>query len=204
LADKLPPARREDLLDNYRIGCPDVLAIQIVGRPELSGPRPVTVDGRTDLGSLGRPRVEGMAALEVARTVAARAGLPASAVQVRVAEYRSQQLYLVGEVHGLQRAVAYEGPERVAELLQRAGGLAPGAAVSDVHVIRPHVPDDRTPEVFRVDLEAIVLHHDQRTNITLQPFDQVYVGETRRSHLEHCVHPLLLPFYRSVCGLWPS
>jgi protein involved in polysaccharide export with SLBB domain len=195
------PARRTELVEHYQIGCPDVLNTTVAGRPELSGPRRVGADGRIDLGTLGRLRVEGKTAAAAAQAIAERCGAPPGQVRVRVAEYNSQQVYLTGEVNGLKRAVAYQGPERTVELLQRAGGLTTGAAVGDVKVLRSHVIDGRAPEVFTVDLQAIVTNHDSATDVVIQPFDQIYVGESRQSSLQRCIPPLLLPLYRMICGL---
>jgi protein involved in polysaccharide export with SLBB domain len=184
----------------YLVGCPDVLEVTVAGRPELACRAAVAVDGSADLGALGRLRVEGRAPARVAAEVAARAGAPAERVGVRVAEYNSQQVYLFGEVNGLQRAVAYRGPETVLDLLQRAGGLAAGAAPEDVYVIRPHLVEGTRPEVFHVDLRAIVLKGDPATNLRLQPADQVHVGETRQAKLEHCIPPWLRSLCRTLFG----
>ncbi len=201
MTDKGPATQSEGVTERYLVGCPDVLEVSVEGRVELSGRRRVGADGRIDLGPAGRPRVEGWTLSDIALAVAERAGVPPASVHVRVAEYHSQHIYLVGEVAGLQRAVPYQGPEKVGELLQRAGGITPGAAIRDVHVIRSHVADGRTPEVFRVDLRAIVMNEDQRTNLPLQPFDQIYVGQTRRSSLARCIPPVLRPVYEKLCGL---
>jgi protein involved in polysaccharide export with SLBB domain len=122
-------------------------------------------------------------------------------VHVRIAEFRSQQLFLVGQVVGLQRAVPYQGPETVLELLQRAGGITPGASPEDVDVVRSRLAEGKQPEVFHVDLRAIVLRHDAQTNLRLQPFDQVFVGESEESCLGKCMPPWLRPLYEAVCGL---
>jgi protein involved in polysaccharide export with SLBB domain len=200
-AERGGPARNHGVAAQYQVRCPDVLEVGIDGRPDLAARVAVGPDGRVELGGLGRVRVEGESTAEVARGVAAAAGVPAGAVHVRVAEYNSQQVYLFGEVIGLHRPVPYEGPETVLDLLQRAGGLTPGAAPGDVHVIRSHVTDGRAPEVFHINLQAIVLQHDQRTNLRLQPFDQVYVGQTRQAALEKCFPPWLRPAYQSLFGL---
>jgi protein involved in polysaccharide export with SLBB domain len=133
--------------------------------------------------------------------VAAAAEVAPAAVHVRVAEYNSQQVYLFGEVIGLHRAVPYRGPETVLDLLQRAGGLTPEAAAGDVHVIRAHVIDGRRPEVFHIDLRAITLKKDESSNVRLQPFDQVYVGQTRQAVLDRCLPPWLRPAYQALVGL---
>jgi protein involved in polysaccharide export with SLBB domain len=125
-------------------------------------------------------------------------------VHVEVAEYKSQHLYVFGEVAGLQRAVPYRGPETVLDLLHRVGGLTPGAALRDIQVIRPHVADGKRPEIFRIDLPAIVLRHDPETNVILEPFDQIYIGQSRRSCLCDCLPPWLRPAYQRACGLKPG
>ncbi|HYV37763.1 MAG TPA: hypothetical protein VE988_18910, partial [Gemmataceae bacterium] len=100
-------------------------------------------------------------------------------------------IYVIGEVIGLQRAVPYHGQETVLDLLQRTGGITPGAEPEGVYVVRSHVGDAKRPEVFHVDLRAIVIDHDERTNLRLQPFDQVHVAATRRAGLQKIMPPWL-------------
>jgi protein involved in polysaccharide export with SLBB domain len=203
LAEHPPATPRQQSSGPYRIGCPDELEFTATDnrhkRRCIVGP-----DGRIGLGDLGQLRVEGMTQAEAAAAIARRAGLPSAAVHVAVRAYRSQQVYLIGEVRGLQRAVPYEGPERVADLLQRVGGLTPGAAVGEVYLVRSHLVNGQAPEVFRVDLQAILMKQDQRTNVVVQPFDQITVGESPQSTLARSLPPLLLPLYQSLFGLQPK
>jgi polysaccharide biosynthesis/export protein len=201
LSDPGQELRNQGVTENYHFGCPDRLLVTVAGRPETGAPRAIAPDGRLDLGPLGRVRVEGLTPAEAARQIALAAGLQPAAVQVHVVEYRSQKVYLFGEVTGLQRAVPYQGPETVLDLLHRTGGITPGAAPGEVHVVRGHVAEGRAPEVFHVDLKAVVIKHDERTNLRLQPFDQVYVGETLPSSWEKCVPPCFRPFYEAAWGL---
>jgi protein involved in polysaccharide export with SLBB domain len=198
-----PAAGRPDpaVLARYQVGCPDVLELETVNRPDLTGLRPVGADGRIDLGLAGRVRVEGMTAAEVARCVAREVEVPATAVTVRVAEHNSQKVYLYGEVSGMQRPVAYVGPEPVLDLLRRAGGVTEGAAVGNVQVIRPHVIDGGSPEVFRVDVEAVLHGRDTTSNVLVEPFDQVHVGQSQKKRVEKVVAPCLRPLYEAVSGL---
>jgi protein involved in polysaccharide export with SLBB domain len=194
-------ARYESVAGKYAVRCPDLVDISVDDRPDLSGLHEIDVDGRLKLGSQGRILIEGLTVSEIAHRLAEALQIPDSAVQVRVAEYRSQQVFLIGQVVGLQRSVAYEGPETVVDLLRRVGGITPGAAARDVYVVRAGIPEGRQPQVFHVDLPAIVIRHDERTNVTLQPLDQVFVGETRKFSVEKCVPPWLRPAYELVCGL---
>jgi protein involved in polysaccharide export with SLBB domain len=185
----------------YQIGFPDEIEITVVGQPQLSHEHFVGADGRIQLGMLGRPRVDGKSTAEVAAIVAELASVPRNAVHVTIRAYRSQQVYLVGEVQGRQRAVSYQGPERVVELLQRVGGLGSGAALGDVYLIRSHVTEGQTPEVLRIDVPAIVAKRDLRTNYIVQPFDEISVGETWQSKLARSFPPWMVPFYQSLIGL---
>jgi protein involved in polysaccharide export with SLBB domain len=195
------PERVQEVAAAYRIGCPDVLELTVAGPPPLSARCAVNPAGEIDLGPGGLVRVEGQTVAAATPRVAAALGLHPENVSVRVQDYRSQQVYLIGEVSGLQRAVPYQGPETVLDLLQRVGGVTPGAADGDVYVVRPEIAEGRTPQVFHIDLRAIVLQNDPRTNIRLQPFDQVHVGETGKSCYRKCIPPCLRPLYEKVCGL---
>jgi hypothetical protein len=96
--------------------------------------------------------------------------------------------------------VAYQGPETVLDLLQRVGGLGSGAA-GDVQIVRAHVADGGAPEVFQVDLEAILRKKDQETNVRLEPFDQVYIGQSHRCLLSSCLPPWMRPLFEGACGM---
>jgi protein involved in polysaccharide export with SLBB domain len=193
LADHNPAAHQANPEAQYCLHCPDQLQLTV---PGWSGEQPVGPDGRVRPGRGVAVRVEGQTPSEAARHIAAALGVNPGAVQVRVAGFNSQLIYVHGEVAGLQRAVPYQGPETVVDLLQRMGGIAPGAASGDIQVVRSRVADSRAPEVFRVDLDAILRKGNQATNVRLQPFDQVYVGQSRQNYIACCLPPWL----RSLFG----
>jgi protein involved in polysaccharide export with SLBB domain len=203
MADRGTAARNVGVADYYAVACPDILEVNVAGRADLSGLRPIGPDGRIESGKAGSIRVEGRTVKEVAARVAQQSGLSTEQVQVRVAEFNSREIYLAGQGIGLQRAIPYRGQETVLDLLQRAGGLTPDAAPEEVYVVRSHITDGDRPEVFHVDLAAIVLKKDQRTNLRLQPFDQVYVGETWQGKLNQCLPPLLRPICEAFWGIGP-
>src|SRR5262249_45642118 len=76
------------------------------------------------------------------------------------------------------------------------------AAANEIYVIRPHVAQGRPPEVFQVKLKDILLAHDTRTNVTLEPSDQVHIGEMRRSSYSRCISPVFRPLYDGLCGMY--
>ena len=201
LAHPTAAASAESPVSPYTVACPDVLDLQVDGVLKLSGPHEIGPDGRIDLEALGRLRVEGMPVSAIAICIAQVARVSPTRVQVQVVGYNSRQIFVSGQIVGLQRAVEYRGPETVLDLLQRVGGITPGAAPDEVYVVRSHVAEDRQPEVFRVDLKAILMRDDSRTNLYLQPLDQVFVGETRRCTFEKCLPPWMRPIYEAFWGL---
>jgi polysaccharide biosynthesis/export protein len=196
LADHNPAAHRADPETEYCVNCPDTIEVTFPGG---TVEQEVGPDGCVRPGGRAAVRVEGQTAAEAARHIAAQLGVDPSGVQVRVAGFNSQRVYVHGEVAGLQRAVPYHGPETVVDLLQRMGGITPGAEPANIQVVRSRVADGRPPEVFHVDLEAILHRGDQATNVRLEPFDQIYVGQTR----QHCIACCMPPWLRSLCGMTP-
>jgi protein involved in polysaccharide export with SLBB domain len=175
----------------YRVACPDVIALEVPERSEFSGRFEIDPAGRIDLGDYGKMRIEGRTLREIAELIGAEIGVNPDAIRVHVEAYRSQHLVLFGEVIGWQRSVPYQGQETVLDLLKRVGGITPGAEPRDVYVVRPHLGESQRPEVIHIDLHAIVVKNDPRTNVRLLPFDQIYVGETRRSQIERAIPPWL-------------
>jgi protein involved in polysaccharide export with SLBB domain len=200
LADHHPAAHARDLEAQYVVRCPDVLEVQVRAMPAFSGRRTVGADGYIPLGEGKSLRAAGHTVAWIAREAARQIGVPPEQVQVRVVQHNSQHLFLIGEVDAQHQVIAYRGPETVLDLLQRVG-LASGAALGDIHVVRGHVADGKPPEVFHVDLPAILLKHDQQTNIRLEPCDHIHVGERRPSRMADCVPPWLRPVYSKLWGV---
>lgn len=188
----------------YRVGCPDVLEIRFSHRSQWNCFAPVDVEGRVKIDPLGHVRVEGRTLPQITDQIAVLSGMPNAAVQVRVHEYRSQQIYVFGQVKGNERAVEYRGPETALQLLKRIGGITAGAEPEHVYVVRAHLANGKRPEVYHIDLSAIVLNNDHRTNIPLLPFDQIYVGETRQALVERCIPKWLRPMFRMICDTRPQ
>jgi len=164
----------------YTVACPDLLNVQVYDHAEWSGPHEIGPDGCIHFDEVSPLRVEGLTPAQIVGRVAAALHVPRAAVGVQVAVYRSRQMFLFGQVEGPERTLPYQGPETIVDLLRRAGGLPPGADFRTVSVVRPHVAAGRRPEVFTVDLAAVLLRGDSRSNVIMQPDDEVYIAETPR------------------------
>lgn len=188
----------------YRVGCPDVLEIAFADHPEWDAYAAVDLDGRLALERPGPTRAEGRTLDEVRDELARLAADAPDRVRVALASPRSQQVYIHGPVRGRTRVVPYQGPEPVIDFLKRVGGLPPGSRLNQVYIVRPNVAAGRPPEVFRVDVPAVLVDDDQESNFPLRPSDQIYVGETRFSALSRVLPHWLGTAYRRVTGLLPD
>jgi protein involved in polysaccharide export with SLBB domain len=178
-----PPPMSGPASGDYRLIFPDAVEIQIAQRSDLSGIFPLSPEGRIDLPALESPRVEGDTLLSLRQRLSNLTGLPPHQISCRIAQFKGQFVYIYGTVKGPPRSISFEGPETVVSLLQRAGGLDPGAALRRVYVVRSNLQRNMQPQVFEVDLHAILKKDDPRSNVTILPLDEVYVGETNRSIL---------------------
>lgn len=189
----------------YRLGAADVVVLQFRDRPQWNMVVSVDVDGCLPIEEIGSPRATGLTAEELRQAVASSTGLDPDGIHIEIEDARRARLLILGPDNGRQRVVPYLGPETVLEVLIRVGALRPNATNwHDVYVLRPNVAEGRPAEVFTVDLEAILLDHDGRTNIVVNPADQIYVGETRRSSFVRLLPEWMKPIYRQIMGLLPE
>ena len=192
---------REHVAQQYRVSCPDVVEVRVASRPEFDAHYQIGPDGKINLGEYGQLRIEGKTPAEIVNLLSQDVGAAPNQISVRVREYGARTIFLFGEVVGWQRSLPYQGQETVLDVLQRVGGITPGGEPADVYVVRPHLNDGRRPEVFHVNLQDIVMRGDAKTNIRVEPFDQIYVGETAAARVQQQLPPWMQPLYKQ---LWNS
>jgi protein involved in polysaccharide export with SLBB domain len=188
-------ARAAEVDRHYAVRFPDVLDIEVAQRPDCSGSKALSIDGRISLTPEIVLAVDGKNCAMIAQEIERRLLVAEGSVVVRVQEYRSQKLYVCAEGCCEKSVTAYQGPETIVEFLQRVGvpkGIAPGT----VRVVRAHVADGKLPEVFHVDLNAIVLKKNAQSNLRLEAGDRIHFQRNRRSKMA-CLVP---PWIRRLWG----
>ena len=188
----------------YQVGCPDVLEVTFLDHPDWDAVGVVDVDGRLPLEQPGPVRADGRTLAEIRADLAALARCEPDRVTVSLAAARSAHVIVYGPIRGRARIVPYQGPEPVLDFLKRVGGLPPGSKLNQVYVVRPNVAAAAKPQVFRVNVAAVLVDGDPRTNVRLQGDDQVYIGETKQSSLSRVLPDWLGTAYRRVTGLLPD
>jgi polysaccharide biosynthesis/export protein len=121
----------------YEVGPTDVLNVIVLGQPTMSGEMPVDAEGMLNFPFLGRVKAAGLSPVELERKLATLLSdgyLKRPQVSVSVKQYRSQRVFVTGEV---QRPGPYGlRPDRsLLTVLQDVGELTPNVG-HEVIVIR--------------------------------------------------------------------
>jgi len=132
------PASGADQPAEYIVGPNDVLAIKVIDEAQLTGSYIVRVDGTFTFPLLGRVKAGGLTLQAVEselRDRLAKGFLKDPQVGVSVETFRSQQLYVMGEVRQ-PGILQFTGSMTVIEALARAGSVTDRAG-TEVVVVRP-------------------------------------------------------------------
>jgi polysaccharide export outer membrane protein len=179
----MAPSASED----YKIGAEDILEVKVWGHEDLTRDVQVSQTGEFTFPFIGKVKAAGRTTAEVEKEITNRLKsgyLVDPQVSVAIKEYRSQKVYVVGEVK-TPGTYLLTGPTSVVEILSRAGGPTQLAG-NEVLVIRPRgqeskegpiKPEEARPEeVIQLDRRALqggnVAH-----NIPLMDGDTVVVSK---------------------------
>lgn len=167
---------------DYTIGASDVLNIQVFDQPDLGGKYTVEADGTFSFPLIGRIKAGGMSLrgfeTELKKKLA-DGYFRNPQVTVAVEQYRSQRVFVMGEVRA-PGPVALTGGMTLIEALSRAGSTLPSAS-GEVAIVRaqqgargPVLLDQGGSEILRAsirDLEAGAM----KQNIELRDGDTIFV-----------------------------
>ena len=168
---------------DYTIGAHDVLTIQVFDQPDLGGKYTVEADGTFSFPLIGRVKAGGMSLRAFENELKKKLSdgyFRNPQVTVAVEQYRSQRVFVMGEVRQ-PGPVPLTGGMTLIEALARAGSTLPSAS-GEVAIVRapqgvqgPVLPgQQKDADMFRAsirDLEAGLL----KQNIELRDGDTIFV-----------------------------
>jgi polysaccharide export outer membrane protein len=153
-------------VNNYIVGPQDVLAITLYDQQDLSGKYTVEADGTFTFPLIGRVKAGGLSLRDVEqalRTQLSDGFFKNPQVSVSVEQYRSQRIFVVGEVRA-PGPYPLVGDMTLIEALARAGSTTEHAA-GEALIVRsadggrttgPVLPDQKSAaDVTRVDIKAL-------------------------------------------------
>ncbi|NOR80146.1 MAG: sugar transporter [Methyloprofundus sp.] len=167
----------------YHVGPRDILTVTVWEHPELTIPfgsfrsaqaagTIVGEDGNFFYPYAGIIKAAGKTVEEIRKELTKKLGFYIERVQldVRVASYRSQRVYVVGEVNTPGIQLVQDIPLTVLEAINRAGGLSPEADSRNITLTR----NDKT---YNINLLALYEGGDLSQNVLLERGDVLNVPD---------------------------
>jgi len=168
------------LAQDYQVGEGDVLKITVYDNPDLEKTVRVSSKGAIVLPLIESVEVGGMTVSEVTRKITellAKDYLVDPHVSVFVEEFRSKNATILGEVN---KPGLYEisGDISFLEMISKAGGFTKTAGDSAV-IKRSLKPNQKTPEIIRIDLTDFIERGDTSVNVQVEDGDTIYIKKAR-------------------------
>jgi polysaccharide export outer membrane protein len=170
---------------DYRVGPQDIIKVRIYGEEKLSGNIRIDSDGSFPFEYLGRVKAEGMTTGEIELFLAKALGdgyLRNPQVSVEVIEYRSQSVFVTGEVRSPNK-YSLPGDSTLMDVLTLAGSVTQNAGnwVQITHARRGADtlgPAGSAEYDMRVNLRDIQTGKAQ--NIKMRDGDTIFVPKAER------------------------
>jgi polysaccharide biosynthesis/export protein len=170
---------------NYLIGKEDVLEIIVWGHEDLMRTMPVSLEGMISFPLIGEIQAVGISTSGLAKAIAAKLGngfIVDPQVTVTVKEYKSQRVFVMGEVKN-PGTYAVTRENNILYVLSQAGGPTKDAG-DEVVIVRPGRPVDRAltlqeaeqhrDQILKVNLRN-ALAGDKKSNIAIRDGDSIVV-----------------------------
>lgn len=167
-------ARQEPDAPAYHIGPKDLIEIRVFEEPKLDVDRRVGDSGTVDLPLLGNFPVQGLTEGEAAarlKEALEREYLQRASVTVRIREYRSKPISVIGAVNNPGN-LELSGRWTLLEALTAAGGLAANHG-NRVYVLRR--AENGESDQLVIDLDELLERGDPRYNIPIFANDLINV-----------------------------
>jgi len=173
---------------DYVLGAQDVITVTVYDHADLTGNFTIESDGSLTYPLIGRLKAAGLTLRELEdsmKKALADGYLKNPQVSVSMDEYKSQRVFVMGEVRA-PGAYQLTGNMTVIEALAKAGGMTQTAA-EEVLVVRPHAAAKVAGPARVDDNEATVLRANIRElqsgslsqNLTLKDGDTIVVNKAQ-------------------------
>jgi len=190
--------------DAYVLQLGDVLDIKFFYNPELNEQVSIRPDGKISLQLIDEVKAEGLtpAALDAFLTEQYARILRQPEITVVVREFAGQRVYVGGEVAS-PGVIRTPGNLTALQAISQAGGFKSTAELSSVVILRNQ--GTQTPLFLTLDLKEDLTTHINHNDIVLQPYDVVFVPQSRIAKMNQFVEQYidkLIPVTRTLGVFW--
>lgn len=163
--------------DNYQIGPGDLLQITVFDHAELTSKVRVDEQGRIQLPLIGQVNVDGLDTSSISEKLVslfADGYLVNPQISIRVDEYRSRKVVVVGQV-GHPGLFELSGPTTLLELISKVGGLTKDAG-DKISINRGKIGDQFSgEEIIEINIRQLLEEGDTSIDVQLKDGDSVFV-----------------------------
>jgi polysaccharide biosynthesis/export protein len=187
----VPVAAHGQSAGDYVIGPQDILTVAVFDQPDLGGKYAVELDGSFTFPLIGRVKAGGMTIRDFEGELKTRLSdgfFRNPQVTVSIEQYRSQRVFVTGEVR-TPAAYALTGDMTLIEALAQAGSTTQFAS-DEVVVVRggngaeaAAAPDAAGRETIRVNLKDLQSGAAGARNVDLRDGDTIYVARAELAYV---------------------
>ena len=178
---------------SYTLGPTDVITITVMRHPEVSGEYPINNEGKIQYEFVGDILVSGLNKEEAEEVISQHLSefIVSPEVTVKIAQYNSKIVYVVGEVAAPGKIFMRGDTITVREALMQAGLPRLGGITKKSHLITPS--DSGKPKKKYIDVYALLYQGDLRENDTMYPGDVLYIPPTFLTKVMRTISPVAAP-----------
>lgn len=179
--------------DTYTLGKTDVLEIAVMRHPEVSGLYVINSDGKIQYEFVGDVKVADLTKGQVSELITEKLKdyIINPEVTVKIAEYNSKVVFVVGEVYNPGKIFMRGNTITIREALLEAGLPMLTGVTKKSRLITP----DDTGKAFKKDVNvyALLYEGDLRENLVMQPGDVLYIPPTFLTKTMRALQPVAAP-----------
>jgi polysaccharide export outer membrane protein len=177
----------------YTLGPNDVIQVMVMRHPEVSGEYVINQEGKIQYEFVGDIFVSGMSKEEASEVIvqALSEYIVSPEVTVKISQYNSKIVYVVGEVFNPGKIYMRGDTITVREALIQAGLPRLSGITKKSRLITPS--DDGRPKRKMINVYALLYEGDLRQNTVMQPGDVLYIPPTFLTRVMRVISPVAAP-----------
>ena len=182
-----------ETLSDYTLGFQDVIQINVLRHPEVSGEYIINAEGNVQYEFVGDINVLGLKKDEVKDLLIEKLShyIIKPEVTVKITGYYSKILYVVGEVGHPGKIFMKGDTMTVREALVQAGLPLLSGKLKDARLITPD--DTGKAAMKKVNVHNLLYQGDLRENLVMNPGDTLYIPPTFLAKTMRIIQPIAAP-----------